>query len=67
MPIFDHNRELLDRFRRGDRAAPAEVYEHYVDDVAQLERYLKRFRTVKAHRERRFFGRFAPNFRRGGS
>ncbi len=38
MSIFDNNRELLDRFRRGDRAALAEVYEHYVDDVALLAR-----------------------------
>jgi RNA polymerase sigma factor (sigma-70 family) len=38
MSIFDHNRELLDRFRRGDRAALAEVYEHYVDDVALVAR-----------------------------
>lgn len=39
MPIFDHNRELLDRFRRGERAALAEVYEHYVDDVARVARH----------------------------
>ena len=38
MSIFEHNRELLDRFRRGDRAALAEVYEHYVDDVALVAR-----------------------------
>jgi RNA polymerase sigma factor (sigma-70 family) len=38
MSIFDNNRELLDRFRRGDRGALAEVYEHYVDDVALLAR-----------------------------
>jgi RNA polymerase sigma factor (sigma-70 family) len=38
MPIFDNNRELLDRFRRGERAALAAVYEHYVDDVALLAR-----------------------------
>jgi len=38
MPIFDHNRDLLDRFRRGERAALAQVYEYYVDDVAQVAR-----------------------------
>src|SRR5690349_20476148 len=38
MPIFDNNRELLDRFRRGERAALAAVYEHYVDEVARLAR-----------------------------
>jgi RNA polymerase sigma factor (sigma-70 family) len=38
MSIFDNNRELLDRFRRGERAALAEVYERYVDDVALLAR-----------------------------
>jgi RNA polymerase sigma factor (sigma-70 family) len=38
MSIFDNNRELLDRFRRGERAALAEVYEHYVDDVALVAR-----------------------------
>ena len=38
MPIFDNNRELLDRFRRGERAALAAVYEHYVDDVALIAR-----------------------------
>lgn len=38
MPIFDNNRELLDRFRRGDKSALAEVYERYVDDVATLAR-----------------------------
>jgi RNA polymerase sigma factor (sigma-70 family) len=36
--IFDNNRDLLDRFRRGDRAALAEVYYRYVDDVATLAR-----------------------------
>jgi RNA polymerase sigma factor (sigma-70 family) len=38
MPIFDNNRELLDRFRRGERAALAAVYERYVDDVALIAR-----------------------------
>jgi RNA polymerase sigma factor (sigma-70 family) len=38
VPIFDNNRELLDRFRRGERAALAAVYEHYVDDVALVAR-----------------------------
>jgi RNA polymerase sigma factor (sigma-70 family) len=38
MSIFENNRDLLDRFRRGDRAALAEVYERYVDDVAILAR-----------------------------
>jgi len=38
LPIFDNNRELLERFRRGDRAALAEVYYFYVDDVATLAR-----------------------------
>jgi RNA polymerase sigma factor (sigma-70 family) len=36
--IFANDRALLDRFRRGDRAALAAVYEHYVDDVATLAR-----------------------------
>ena len=38
MSIFENNRDLLDRFRRGDRAALAAVYERYVDDVATLAR-----------------------------
>lgn len=38
MTIFDNNRDLLDRFRRGDRAALAEVYYRYVDEVASLAR-----------------------------
>src|SRR5262245_54234460 len=38
MPVFDNNRDLLDRFRRGERAALSEVYERYVDDVATLAR-----------------------------
>jgi RNA polymerase sigma factor (sigma-70 family) len=36
--IFDNNRDLLDRFRRGDREALAEVYYRYVDEVASLAR-----------------------------
>ena len=39
MSIFDNNRELLDRFRRGERAALAAVYEYYVDDVALIARH----------------------------
>lgn len=38
MTIFTGNRALLDRFRRGDRAALAEVYFRYVDEVATLAR-----------------------------
>ena len=38
MTIFANDRELLERFRRGDRAALAAVYERYVDDVATLAR-----------------------------
>jgi RNA polymerase sigma factor (sigma-70 family) len=38
MTIFANDRELLDRFRRGDREALARVFEHYVDDVATLAR-----------------------------
>ena len=38
MAIFSDNHILLDRFRRGERAALAEVYEYYVDDVAILAR-----------------------------
>jgi RNA polymerase sigma factor (sigma-70 family) len=38
MTIFANDRALLDRFRRGDRAALAAVYERYVDDVATLTR-----------------------------
>lgn len=38
MTIFSNNRDLLDRFRRGDRAALAEVYYRYVDEVATLAR-----------------------------
>jgi RNA polymerase sigma-70 factor, ECF subfamily len=36
--IFADNRDLLDRFRRGDRAALSEVYYRYVDEVATLAR-----------------------------
>jgi RNA polymerase sigma factor (sigma-70 family) len=36
--VFEGKRDLLDRFRRGDRAALAEVYERYVDDVAMVVR-----------------------------
>jgi RNA polymerase sigma factor (sigma-70 family) len=38
MTIFANDRELLDRYRRGERAALAAVFEHYVDDVATLAR-----------------------------
>ena len=38
MTIFADNRDLLDRFRRGDREALAEVYYRFVDDVATLAR-----------------------------
>ena len=38
MPIFATDRALLDRFRRGERAALAAVYDLYVDDVATLAR-----------------------------
>ncbi|MGE0867969.1 MAG: RNA polymerase sigma factor [Kofleriaceae bacterium] len=38
MPIFENNRDLLERFRRGDRAALAAVYDYYVDEVALLAR-----------------------------
>jgi RNA polymerase sigma factor (sigma-70 family) len=36
--IFADNRELLDRFRRGDRDALTAVYYRYVDEVATLAR-----------------------------
>jgi RNA polymerase sigma-70 factor, ECF subfamily len=36
--IFANNRDLLDRFRRGDREALAAVYYRYVDEVATLAR-----------------------------
>lgn len=38
MPMFDNDRALLDRFRRGDRDALAAVYARYVDEVATLAR-----------------------------
>lgn len=38
MTIFLDNRDLLERFRRGERAALAAVYERYVDEVATLAR-----------------------------
>jgi RNA polymerase sigma factor (sigma-70 family) len=36
--IFADNRDLLDRFRRGDRKALEAVYYRYVDEVATLAR-----------------------------
>lgn len=38
MTVFEGKRDLLDRFRRGERAALTEVYERYVDDVAFVVR-----------------------------
>ncbi len=38
MTIFVDNRDLLDRFRRGERPALTAVYHRYVDDVATLAR-----------------------------
>ncbi|MEO6775037.1 MAG: RNA polymerase sigma factor [Kofleriaceae bacterium] len=38
MTIFANDRDLLDRFRRGERPALAAVFEHYVDEVATLAR-----------------------------
>ncbi len=38
MTVFADNRDLLDRFRRGDRDALAQVYDRYVDEVATLAR-----------------------------
>ena len=38
MTIFADDRELLARFRRGDRAALTSVYRRYVDEVATLAR-----------------------------
>jgi RNA polymerase sigma factor (sigma-70 family) len=38
MTIFADDRELLARFRRGDRAALTTVYRRYVDEVATLAR-----------------------------
>lgn len=39
MTVFADNRPLLDAFRRGDRAALATVYYHYVDDIAAVVRH----------------------------
>jgi len=39
MSVFQENRELLKRFREGDRSALLAVYNHYVDDVFKLVRY----------------------------
>jgi RNA polymerase sigma-70 factor (ECF subfamily) len=36
--IFADNRDLLDRFRRGDRKALEQVYYRYIEDVATLAR-----------------------------
>ena len=36
MPVFLQNRELLDRFRSGERNALAEVYRFYFQDVYRL-------------------------------
>jgi len=38
MTVFAGERSLLDAFRRGDRAALATVYFHYVDDIAAMVR-----------------------------
>src|SRR5690606_26497887 len=38
MPIFASDRDLLDRFRRGEREALTTVYEQYVDTVGALAR-----------------------------
>lgn len=38
MPIFENNRDLLERFRRGEHAALTEVYNHYAADVLLLAR-----------------------------
>jgi RNA polymerase sigma factor (sigma-70 family) len=38
MAVFENNRALLERFRRGERDALTEVYEYYVDQVATLAR-----------------------------
>ena len=38
MTVFADDRPLLDAFRRGDRAALATVYFHYVDDIAAVIR-----------------------------
>jgi len=39
LPIFSENRELLDRFRRGERDALATVYRFYFDDVYRLAQF----------------------------
>jgi len=39
MTVFAGERSLLDAFRRGDRAALATVYYHYVDDIAAIVRH----------------------------
>jgi len=39
VPIFAKSRVLLDRFRSGDRAALAEVYRFYFEDVYRLAQY----------------------------
>lgn len=39
MAVFANDRALLDRFRRGERAALSVVYFHYVDDIAALVRH----------------------------
>lgn len=38
MSVFENNRALLDKFREGERAAMATVYERFVDDVETLAR-----------------------------
>jgi RNA polymerase sigma factor (sigma-70 family) len=39
VPIFSENRALLEQFRNGQRAALAEVYRYYFDDVYRLAQY----------------------------
>jgi RNA polymerase sigma-70 factor (ECF subfamily) len=39
MTVFAGDRSLLDAFRRGDRAALATVYFHYIDDIAAVVRH----------------------------
>ena len=39
MTVFAGERSLLDAFRRGDSAALATVYFHYVDDIAAMVRH----------------------------
>src|SRR5262245_14968230 len=46
VPLFLKNRDLLDRFRRGEQDALGEVYERYVDEVGMLAR---RGFTMEAH------------------